>query len=302
MLLPIRFQGQPSSGDRLPLYPRCSPDINQRLTRGQRTRPCHLLVGLLAAVQADVCLRCGQTHVSLSDVVGPHRCKSLLFLFRYIRTFIFINSLIFTVPTALTYHYETQCIPTPLAWFAHQLPVWWQKLSVIGTFATEIPVPLLFFSPVRRLRIGSFYLQVGGNPGVLSKNVTWQLCFSQFIFCILDLFCRFCFKFSSFCRVTTISSTSWLWPSVCHFWMINTSTSGCARDPSAARVVGTKMTRFLSSRLSCNQPVFPLTSHSFMSLFRLCFLLVAPLPAGAARLVSPDCGINCLLRHEAGYD
>ncbi|KAM4553784.1 lipase maturation factor 2a [Fundulus diaphanus] len=62
--------------------------------------------------------------------------------------------------TALTYHYETQCIPTPLAWFAHQLPVWWQKLSVVGAFVIEIPVPLLFFSPVRRLRLSAFYLQV----------------------------------------------------------------------------------------------------------------------------------------------
>ncbi|KAK5606594.1 hypothetical protein CRENBAI_018133 [Crenichthys baileyi] len=62
--------------------------------------------------------------------------------------------------TALTYHYETQCIPTPLAWFAHQLPVWWQKLSVVGTFIIEIPLPLLFFSPLRRLRLGAFYLQV----------------------------------------------------------------------------------------------------------------------------------------------
>ncbi|XP_026220989.1 lipase maturation factor 2a [Anabas testudineus] len=62
--------------------------------------------------------------------------------------------------TALTYHYETQCIPTPLAWFAHQLPVWWQKLSVVAAFVIEIPVPFLFFSPLRRLRLGSFYLQV----------------------------------------------------------------------------------------------------------------------------------------------
>lgn len=62
--------------------------------------------------------------------------------------------------TALTYHYETQCIPTPLAWFAHQLPVWWQKLSVVGTFVIEIAVAPLFFSPLRRLRIGSFYLQI----------------------------------------------------------------------------------------------------------------------------------------------
>ncbi|KAM8891710.1 lipase maturation factor 2a [Spinachia spinachia] len=62
--------------------------------------------------------------------------------------------------TALTYHYETQCIPTQLAWYAHQLPVWWQKLSVVGAFVIEIAAPLLFFSPLRRLRLGSFYLQV----------------------------------------------------------------------------------------------------------------------------------------------
>lgn len=81
----------------------------------------------------------------------------------------------------MTYHYETQCIPTPLAWFAHQLPVWWQKVSVIGTFVIEVPVPLLFFSPVRRLRLGSFYLQVGGNPGVwFLKGVTKSSPFSLF--------------------------------------------------------------------------------------------------------------------------
>ncbi|KAG8012615.1 Lipase maturation factor 2 [Nibea albiflora] len=62
--------------------------------------------------------------------------------------------------TALTYHYETQCIPTWLAWFAHQLPVWWQKLSVMATFVIEIAGPLLFFSPLRRLRLGAFYMQV----------------------------------------------------------------------------------------------------------------------------------------------
>ncbi|KAJ8261702.1 hypothetical protein GJAV_G00157360 [Gymnothorax javanicus] len=62
--------------------------------------------------------------------------------------------------TALTYHYETQCIPTPLAWFAHQLPVWFQKLSVVATFVIEIAAPFLFFSPIRSLRLGAFYMQV----------------------------------------------------------------------------------------------------------------------------------------------
>ncbi|XP_028671631.1 lipase maturation factor 2a [Erpetoichthys calabaricus] len=62
--------------------------------------------------------------------------------------------------TALTYHYETQCIPTPVAWFAHQLPDWFQKLSVAGTYVIEIAVPFLFFIPLRRLQLFSFYLQV----------------------------------------------------------------------------------------------------------------------------------------------
>ncbi|XP_053319333.1 lipase maturation factor 2 [Spea bombifrons] len=62
--------------------------------------------------------------------------------------------------TALTYHYETQCIPTGAAWYAHQLPVWLQKLSVVATYVIEIALPWLFFLPSRRLRLFSFYAQV----------------------------------------------------------------------------------------------------------------------------------------------
>ncbi|XP_012881271.1 PREDICTED: lipase maturation factor 2 isoform X2 [Dipodomys ordii] len=62
--------------------------------------------------------------------------------------------------TALTYHYETQCLPTPAAWFAHHLPVWLHKLSVVATFLIEIAVPPLFFAPIRRLRLVAFYAQV----------------------------------------------------------------------------------------------------------------------------------------------
>ncbi|XP_043824982.1 lipase maturation factor 2 [Dromiciops gliroides] len=61
--------------------------------------------------------------------------------------------------TALTYHYETQCLPTPAAWFAHHLPVWLHKLSVVATFLIEIAVPILFFAPIRRLRLTAFYSQ-----------------------------------------------------------------------------------------------------------------------------------------------
>lgn len=65
--------------------------------------------------------------------------------------------------TALTYHFETQCIPNAVAWFAHQLPLWFQKLSVIGVFVIEIVLPFLIFLP-RRPRmwscVGLIFLQL----------------------------------------------------------------------------------------------------------------------------------------------
>jgi predicted DCC family thiol-disulfide oxidoreductase YuxK len=54
--------------------------------------------------------------------------------------------------TALTFHYETQPLPTPVAWYAHQLSTAFQKLSCAGVFAVELIVPFLFLMP-RRLRI-----------------------------------------------------------------------------------------------------------------------------------------------------
>src|SRR5262245_60781661 len=54
--------------------------------------------------------------------------------------------------TALSYHYETQPLPTPAAWWMHQLPLFLQKISVVGTFTVELVVPFLFFTP-RRPRI-----------------------------------------------------------------------------------------------------------------------------------------------------
>ncbi|MGB0716311.1 MAG: lipase maturation factor family protein, partial [Phycisphaerae bacterium] len=53
--------------------------------------------------------------------------------------------------TALGYHYETQCIPNAMAWFAHQAPPWVGAVSTAMMFFIEIATPLFFFFP-RRLR------------------------------------------------------------------------------------------------------------------------------------------------------
>ena len=53
--------------------------------------------------------------------------------------------------TALTYHYETQPLPTPPAWFAHQLPERFHKFSAVAMFAIELGAPLLIFAPIRHV-------------------------------------------------------------------------------------------------------------------------------------------------------
>ncbi|XP_021367200.1 lipase maturation factor 2-like [Mizuhopecten yessoensis] len=62
--------------------------------------------------------------------------------------------------TALSVHFESQCIPTLLAWWWHHLPLWFLKLSCVATYMIEIPVPFLFFSPVRSMRLFAFYSQL----------------------------------------------------------------------------------------------------------------------------------------------
>ena len=53
--------------------------------------------------------------------------------------------------TALHYHYETQPLPTPVAWYLYQLPMVFQKVSTAFVLLAEVPVPFLFFAP-RRFR------------------------------------------------------------------------------------------------------------------------------------------------------
>ena len=58
--------------------------------------------------------------------------------------------------TALSYHFATQCLPTPLAWWAHQIPEEVLRWGVAGTLLIEIPWTLLLVVPsVRIRRIGA---------------------------------------------------------------------------------------------------------------------------------------------------
>src|SRR6266571_3627167 len=65
--------------------------------------------------------------------------------------------------TALTYHYETQPLPTWIGWYAHQLPGWFQAASVVVMFFIELVLPFSIFAS-RRVRMFGFaglvFLQV----------------------------------------------------------------------------------------------------------------------------------------------
>ena len=53
---------------------------------------------------------------------------------------------------ALSVHYQTQPIPTPLAWYAHQLPAWAQRASTGMVFFVELLLPICVLGP-RRVRL-----------------------------------------------------------------------------------------------------------------------------------------------------
>src|SRR5215469_4615633 len=56
--------------------------------------------------------------------------------------------------TSLPVHYETQPLPTPVAWYFYQLPAWFQRVSVGCVFFVELFIPFLILAP-RRIRMSA---------------------------------------------------------------------------------------------------------------------------------------------------
>lgn len=85
---------------------------------------------------------------------------------------------------ALQYHYETQPLPTTLAWTMNQLPVWFQKFSCLYMFGVELLAPFLIFGP-RKLRPAAFLLLASLQILIL---LTGNYCFFNLITLGLCLF------------------------------------------------------------------------------------------------------------------
>ena len=67
--------------------------------------------------------------------------------------------------SALTYHYQTQPLPNPVAWYAHHLPEGIHVVSAVVMFTIELVVPFFIFAP-QRLRIAACALLAGLQLGI----------------------------------------------------------------------------------------------------------------------------------------
>ena len=75
--------------------------------------------------------------------------------------------------TALSYHFVTQPLPTPLAWYMAQLPEGFLKFLTGAVFVVELGLPFVIFCP-RRLRFAAAFGMLGLEICIfLTGNYNW---------------------------------------------------------------------------------------------------------------------------------
>lgn len=68
--------------------------------------------------------------------------------------------------TALSQHFETQPLPTWIAWYAHQIPGEWLRVATALMFVIELVIPFFILGP-RRLRLLAFWSFAGLQVAIL---------------------------------------------------------------------------------------------------------------------------------------
>ena len=75
--------------------------------------------------------------------------------------------------SALSYHFLTQPLPTPLAWYAAQLPAGALKFATGGTFFIELGLPFLIFCPRRVRMFSAFGILLLQGCILITGNYNW---------------------------------------------------------------------------------------------------------------------------------
>jgi predicted DCC family thiol-disulfide oxidoreductase YuxK len=122
-------------------------------------------------------LETGFIALLLSFATTPGICLLRWLLFR----FIFMSGVVKLLSgdpswwnlSALSYHFLTQPLPTPLAWYAAQLPSSVLKFATGGMLFIELVLPFLIFSP-RRLRfVAAFSILLLQSCILITGNYNW---------------------------------------------------------------------------------------------------------------------------------
>lgn len=88
--------------------------------------------------------------------------------------------------TALGYHFETQPLPLPAAWWAHHAPLWAHRAATAGMFAVELGMVFCIFLP-RRLRLVGFLALIGLQGGIAATGNYAFFNFLSAALCVLML-------------------------------------------------------------------------------------------------------------------
>jgi predicted DCC family thiol-disulfide oxidoreductase YuxK len=88
--------------------------------------------------------------------------------------------------TALSRHYETQPLPNPIAWYFHQMPMWFHKTSCALMFTIELIAPFILFAPRRLRMIGGAAIALLQVFIILTGNFTF-FNWLTLLLCVLTL-------------------------------------------------------------------------------------------------------------------
>ena len=75
--------------------------------------------------------------------------------------------------TALSYHFVTEPLPTPLAWYAAHLPASVLKAATAGIFVVELLLPFLIFCPRRLCFFAAFGILLLQSCILITGNYNW---------------------------------------------------------------------------------------------------------------------------------
>ncbi len=119
----------------------------------------------------------------------------IIFLYRWLLfRFMFLGGLVKIASgdptwrdlTALAFHYETQPLPSLLAWYAHHLPLWFHQISVALVLLIELVIPFCVFMPRRPRMIAAWSFLLLQSSILLTGNynffnlLTMSLCLFLF--------------------------------------------------------------------------------------------------------------------------